>query len=94
LTDEAAFPRLATASRGPRCSRQRTSCSASDLGRKLTAKRRVIDRPAVSSTLVRLFKTDRMSFSVVVRLGDVADVAALDVWRPQASATLTPLLEW
>lgn len=68
--------------------------NASDLGRKFIAERRVIDLPAVPSTLVRRFKTDRMSFSAVAQRGDVADVAALDVWRPKARAALAPLLDW
>ena len=66
----------------------------SDLGRKFLAERRVIDLPAVPAALVRRFKTDRMSFSAVAQRGDVADVAALDVWRPKARAALAPLLDW
>lgn len=66
----------------------------SDLGRKFLAERRVIDLPAVPAALVRRFKTDRMSFCAVAQKGDVADVAALDVWRPKARAALAPLLDW
>lgn len=54
----------------------------------------MIDLPAMPAALVRHFKSDRLSLAAIAERGDIAEVAALDTWRPRSRAALAPLLDW
>lgn len=66
----------------------------SDLGHSFINQGRVIDLPAMPAALVRHFKSDRLSLAAIAERGDIAEVAALDTWRPRSRAALAPLLDW